>query len=79
MEYETDLTYTFPSEDGREEKPQDPDPDRNEPLDDYPPEPYHFQDDRDIGGGWDDDYPTHFERVKDAGYEAGDPKGYSVL
>lgn len=23
-------------------------------------------------------YPTHFERVQDAGYEAGDPKGYSV-
>jgi hypothetical protein len=22
--------------------------------------------------------PSHFERVRDAGYEAGDPKGYSV-
>lgn len=24
------------------------------------------------------DSPTHFERVRDAGYEAGDPKGRSV-
>jgi hypothetical protein len=24
-------------------------------------------------------HSTHFERVQDAGYEPGDPKGYSVL
>ena len=61
MEYETDLTYTFPSEDGREEK----DPDL--------PQPEPYTDDE-----W-GDYPTHFERVQDAGYAAGDPESYHVL
>lgn len=41
--------------------------------------PLRYQDDRDVGGGWDEGGPGDFrERALDAGYDPSDPKAISL-